>query len=542
MSVRHFVPSTYQLAIFDWIENTVESTCVVEACAGSGKTTLLVEGARLLSKIAPQLSALFLAFSREIKDTLEGKLEGTGMKASTIHGLGYGAISYAMSRAKRGKVELDEGKYRKVVKGWKAEFDAACKLDGVSLTSAEVMALQDTGGWTRFAGAVLSLFGLCRLSLVSLVRRERGGTLTACVDARGVDQMARKHQVDMDPSVRGLVHRALGLLARYGLLNPLTIDYGDMVWMPVVMRYYPRTYAWIFVDECQDLSAASLELALMARGKNGRMIFVGDRKQAIFGFAGADADSFVNIIARTNARVLPLSICYRCPTSVLDLAREYCPQIEARENAPEGIVREIERGQFCAQVDDGDMVLCRLTAPLIGACFELLANGIPAVVRGREIAEGLVVIIEKIGESWQFEEFGEGVAGWLAERSAYARRRHEDEDRAQAEIDQVSDQAECLRIIWARAGARPNPSFASMIADLRAMFSDKTRATVVLSTIHRAKGLENPRVFVLHPDRIRSPRARAAWQLEQEYNLAYVCLTRAQQELVFVEEPAKRAA
>ena len=61
----------------------------------------------------------------------------------------------------------------------------------------------------------------------------------------------------------------------------------------------------------------------------------------------------------------------------------------------------------------------------------------------------------------------------------------------------------------------------------------------VLSTIHRAKGLEANRVFILQPDLLRRPRGRAAWQMEQEHNLHYVALTRSKNTLIFVEEPSK---
>jgi superfamily I DNA/RNA helicase len=59
---------------------------------------------------------------------------------------------------------------------------------------------------------------------------------------------------------------------------------------------------------------------------------------------------------------------------------------------------------------------------------------------------------------------------------------------------------------------------------------------LTLSTVHKAKGREWPRVFLLHPKALMpSKRARPGWELEQEHNLMYVAYTRAQSELVFVE-------
>jgi len=65
------------------------------------------------------------------------------------------------------------------------------------------------------------------------------------------------------------------------------------------------------------------------------------------------------------------------------------------------------------------------------------------------------------------------------------------------------------------------------------IFSDDTRG-IVLSTIHKSKGLENDRVFFLLPELLPSRFATMDWQLEQEENLRYVAITRAKKELVYV--------
>jgi superfamily I DNA/RNA helicase len=54
-----------------------------------------------------------------------------------------------------------------------------------------------------------------------------------------------------------------------------------------------------------------------------------------------------------------------------------------------------------------------------------------------------------------------------------------------------------------------------------------------LSTIHKAKGAEAPRVVVLDPRRMPSKAARVDWEIQQERNLAYVAYTRAREELLF---------
>lgn len=65
------------------------------------------------------------------------------------------------------------------------------------------------------------------------------------------------------------------------------------------------------------------------------------------------------------------------------------------------------------------------------------------------------------------------------------------------------------------------------------IFSDDIKG-IMLSTIHKAKGLENDRVFFLLPDIIPSKYATQPWQIEQEMNLKYVAITRAKKELIYV--------
>ena len=65
------------------------------------------------------------------------------------------------------------------------------------------------------------------------------------------------------------------------------------------------------------------------------------------------------------------------------------------------------------------------------------------------------------------------------------------------------------------------------------IFSDDIKG-IMLSTIHKAKGLENDRIFFLCPELIPSKYATQPWQYEQEANLKYVAITRAKKELIYV--------
>jgi len=178
--------------------------------------------------------------------------------------------------------------------------------------------------------------------------------------------------------------------------NAKIIDFDDMVYLPVQWNLRVPKYDWIFVDEAQDLSKAQLQLALRARNQRGRILFVGDKHQAIYGFAGANCNSVDEIIKETRAKELPLSICYRCPTSHLDLARESVPHIEPRPDAPVGTLETIKLDKLPSIVQEGDLILSRTTAPLVDLCIELISNKIPARVRGRDIGTSITSLAQDI--------------------------------------------------------------------------------------------------------------------------------------------------
>ena len=57
-----------------------------------------------------------------------------------------------------------------------------------------------------------------------------------------------------------------------------------------------------------------------------------------------------------------------------------------------------------------------------------------------------------------------------------------------------------------------------------------------LTNIHRAKGLENDRVFILCPSLLPSRLAHKDWEIKAEQNLIYVAYTRAKKSLNFISE------
>mgnify|MGYP000556962619 FL=1 len=69
---------------------------------------------------------------------------------------------------------------------------------------------------------------------------------------------------------------------------------------------------WIFIDECQDLSKAQMDLIKRISSSDARYLFVGDRDQSINGFCGADPRSFDFIIQNFKPIQFNLTSTFRC--------------------------------------------------------------------------------------------------------------------------------------------------------------------------------------------------------------------------------------
>jgi superfamily I DNA/RNA helicase len=96
----------------------------------------------------------------------------------------------------------------------------------------------------------------------------------------------------------------------------------------------------------------------------------------------------------------------------------------------------------------------------------------------------------------------------------------------------LQDRHDCLI-----AFCEDQTTVAGVVAKIESVFTDDKNGTGIrLSSIHKAKGLENKRVFLLEPEgaTVPHPMAKSKWQVEQEWNCRYIAITRAIEELIYV--------
>lgn len=500
----------------------------IEAGAGTGKTTTIVEGARLAlggqsqfkpsaqqaaiwdhlrTLITPSTTCRFMAFNKSIATELASRLP-SGIEASTFHGYGFKALMKPLQFP-----QLDEG--GRVKKLLEKQFRIDPRKDA------------------DFLYPFLDLVSLCKLSL------------TDPEDRDAVENLIDHHNI----ALNGSTPRALDLLPRVidwcARCPDRLIDYDDMVWLPIVRNLsLPRTDV-LLVDERQDLNRVQQELCLRSAD---RLVAVGDPRQAIYGFAGADANAFARlsaILAATEAGLteLPLMQTRRCPRTVVEAVRHLAPGFEALPEAPEGQVQRdvpwsVLLGDKSHPTMDkptpGDMVLCRTNAPLVSLCYSYLRRSIPAQIQGRKIGTGLAALVRK-SKAKTIPD----LVRWVdAYRQAETDRIMARAKSSETALSNLEDKVTCVHYLC-EGQATPD----DVLRRIETLFSDKSpTGSIRLSSVHKAKGLEADRVWIARPEILPAPWARLDWEKVQERNLEYVAYTRAKHSLALVPGPKDKTS
>src|SRR5258708_36261347 len=95
--------------------------------------------------------------------------------------------------------------------------------------------------------------------------------------------------------MEGIVEAAQAIY-RESLAQTGIIDFDDMILFPLVKNLRVKFGKdLLFLDEAQDLSRARQALAKKFIKPGGRIVIVGDDRQAIYGFSGADAAALDNL-------------------------------------------------------------------------------------------------------------------------------------------------------------------------------------------------------------------------------------------------------
>ena len=450
----------------------------VIARAGTGKTSTIVEMAGAMQ----EPSALCLAFNKAIAVEMEARLPDN-CQSSTLHSLGYRAWGTAI----RTKLQLDKAKNYRIVQKLLRSVDPeelSTWDDEIKSNLAKIVAVGKTMGYLPSGipdtDPILTDDGFFDTIEYVLTETQR----KLITDAS---------RISWDEAKEG------------------KIDFDDQILCPTLDRKaFFESYPITFVDEAQDLSILNHRM-IEKVVRNNRLVFVGDPCQAIYAFRGAKEDSMYILMAKFHTEGRKLTISFRCDSSIIENVHWRAPDMKWREGAPEGKV--VSMKSWSAQdIPDLSVILCRNNAPLLGAFIQLLKAGRKATLGNKEAIDRLMKILDSIGSaSTTRERAFELIDLW--EQKSRRIRKDGDQD------GDITDVVLCLQAVC---------GMYETLGEARNFLAEagSSRGDVLLSTIHKAKGLEFDTVFILDVDLIAP--------VGQDRNVRYVAETRAKHTLNYV--------
>lgn len=512
--------SAYQQRIYDFVASG-RGHGVIRATAGSGKTTTLVQIAR---RLPSDLAVCVLAFGKDAATELQKRLP-QGVEARTVHAAGFRSMATYL-RASGLRPEIDDDKYRRL---------ASERLRSLS----------------RFHELAEDERRTLEAYLVGLVTFARLN-LTDVRDPEAVRALSLRYglPVPASPDLEKESIRCLPLVLDDGArvaFGQGICDFDDLLHLPYVHAAArpglgPRRYDLVFVDEAQDYSRLALEFTLRLCLPYGRMLFVGDPRQSIFGFAGADPSAMKRIVEATGATQLPLSVSYRCPQTHVRLARRIAREIEAAPGAARGSVRVVDDDELEQMTLPGSLVLSRTNAPLLNTCMRLVRAGRRVHVRGQHLVTRLLSLAGLLFGTETRAGLGRMVEAYQRDEASRIALRLGDGAAATQAMVEVLTLSGCLMAAGGPSMRRGMVSLTALESAVRAAFAARDRDAVVCSTIHRAKGQEAERVILLDPEHVLAADARTRDDILAEECVMFVALTRAKRDLVLVRCPQRDRA
>ena len=487
-------PTPEQESIISFLRDDPRSL-LISALAGAAKTSTLVLGAHAM----PVLPTLACAFNKKIADEMAKRFP-SHVTSATMNSLGHRAWGAALGK----RLTLN-----------------ADKMYTLTLAESERATGADKSYFSENFASILRATRLAKSSgYIPASMATLGKTL--CTEDEFIDTLAPQLDSNPDPQFLHFLNKILA--ASIGEAFSGVIDFDDQIYMSTLFGGQYTKYPVVLVDEAQDLSP--LNHMALSRMVANRLVAVGDPNQAIYGFRGAHASSMAVLKDQFQMEELSLSVSFRCPKAVVEVARRRAPHMSAPDWAKPGHVERLG-AWTCAAVPDGAVIICRNNAPLFSVAMRLIRAGRGVQVVGADLGKSLILLLEKLG--------GKGVNcdqrkllffidSWEEEELSKAR------DSRKAAI---RDRAECLRV-FCEFGADK----AEISAYAKHLFSSK--GPIQLMTGHKSKGLEFDVVYFLDsfliPSKfsLRLAEEGNDAQYQQELNLRYVIETRSKDQLYYV--------
>lgn len=511
----------------------VDGPLMVIAGPGSGKTRMLTHRIAHLvrERGVPAEACLAVTFTRKATEELRARLAGLlGAEARAMAVHSFHSLGLAILRAHAGRAGLD------------GDFRIAAEAERRAALAAAL------GIGEARAGRLLRA--------VSALKR---------TGARGTDEEeAARAALDQAGRAQGWVD-----------FDDLVVLAADLLEADAdIAADWQAHFRHVVADEFQDIDEQQYRLLRLIAGDGGRLCAIGDPDQAIYGFRGADAACFARFGRDfPDAPTLRLTRNYRSAGTIVTAASGFI-------GAPAGIMRPagspIVTHAAANEATEADFVASAIE-DLLGGHDLLAANRGGGKAAGRPLGFGDCAVLYRTDAQAAalraaFDRAGipymksspaplaghSGVSAILdaleeeadtdatlsariAQAAESARRAEKADAAALAEARGWLVTLAPSDVVGGDAGRLAEAAALSTEADFRDARADR----VSLMTMHAAKGLEFPIVFVvgmeagLVPFSWGASAPQDAAALAEERRLFYVAMTRAKDRL-FLTRAAER--
>jgi DNA helicase-2/ATP-dependent DNA helicase PcrA len=361
------------------------------------------------------------------------------------------------------------------------------------------------------------------------------------------------------------------------------LDYDDLILYAItlleenhdIQEYYKNLFEYIFVDELQDINPAQYKL-LSLLYKN-HIFFTGDEDQAIYGWRGADKELIYRVAKDyEDVKIFLLTTSFRLPPNILNIANNLMKReaivipakhdgdvvvyaAKSEQDEADYIVKEIKRLRKNSFMFQNIALLYRMN--YISRVYEdtLARNRIPHTIIGgssfyaRADIKPLVEYLELLEASHTIKKdecVARAMGLFKIKKKEHARAQkifqyHMENAHLLSPaviIDQVTGVTHLkggnLEELESLARSHTNISLSQFLNEVKLIqeldLIDWGKDTVKLITVHGAKGLEFPVVFIVDLVENIFPMTKkisSQKDIEEERRLCYVALTRSQNKL-----------
>ena len=575
----------YNRAIEDKFVNSPENI-MIDALAGTGKTTMLKH---LSSFIKPGEKWLYLVFNK--KNQVESKQAfPDGVDVLTTHAF-LGQILKKNGKAAGGNMELPpQGqKWRKI---WKIA-DSTMAPDWPSPDSDLNYKNRKTGDWTspfHYNGKEVTtkLAELCKSYAFNPQDPNIESQIVELIQKQGIDMDLSSGVLQDRDYTPDMIQMAIRLLQMSvpGAMGNSDMsqfrDQDDTLWFSAL---YANDINWnlgykvVLMDEVQDFNQCQLVMAKKLRETGARVIGVGDPNQAMYLFRGADSAAFgklKDIVGSGTSESLPIN--FRSGGNIIDWVTknthvnnlQAAPHMagKGRVFANGGTDQPLKYEDFMGSVvnewgqskklGESTCLISRTNAPLGHAALTLLKNNVNFQIIGKDLSKDLVELIKRVTfnkpESVNIEYFSEDLADFYG----YLKGKWGSKIAKRDELKEIESYVEVLGSVLnyladtgfqEQQNSRPMTTVKDFLIylerklsgldpdnaeDAAAIKARDPKSCVMLTTAHKAKGLEWDRIFLMKPSAYnpQGEKIRTEEQAQQEMNAWYVAATRGKKTLM----------